>query len=62
MSSYSLFGHHPGPSWSTTNSGHLVYASRLELECLWRAHFDPNVVRIAARPLQAPVTAVGCRR
>lgn len=42
---------YPGLFWSSTNGGHVVYESRLELDWLWLADFDPNVVRIASQPL-----------
>lgn len=42
---------YPGPFWSSTNGGHVVYESRLELDWLWLADFDPNVIRIAPQPL-----------
>lgn len=36
--------------WSTTTGGHLVYESRLELDRLLLADFDPDVVWIATQP------------
>jgi hypothetical protein len=40
--------HFAGAFWSATNSGHVPYESRLELDRLWLADFAPEVVRIAA--------------
>lgn len=42
--------HYSGLFWSATNREHVVYESRLELDRLWLADFDPCVSRIAAQP------------
>lgn len=36
--------------WSATTGGHVVYESRLELDRLWLADFDTDVVWIATQP------------
>lgn len=41
----------PGLFWSATTGGHVPYESRLELDRLWLADFDPDVSRIAAQPM-----------
>lgn len=38
--------------WSATTGGLVAYESRLELARIILADFDPEVVRIAARPFQ----------
>lgn len=43
--------HRPGLFWSVTTGGHVPYESRLELDRLWLADFDPAVTWIAARPM-----------
>lgn len=43
--------HYSGLFWSATNGEHVPYESRLELDRLWPADFDPQVCRIAAQPL-----------
>ena len=43
--------HYCGWFWSATNCGHVSYESRLELDRLWLADFDPEVRRIAAQPM-----------
>lgn len=43
--------HYAGAFWSATNSAHVPYESRLELDRLWLADFAPEVVRIAAQPM-----------
>ncbi|WP_167491124.1 TnsA-like heteromeric transposase endonuclease subunit [Nocardia terpenica] len=43
--------HYCGSFWSATIGAHLVYESRLELDRLWLADFDPDVVWIATQPL-----------
>ena len=55
--SYARQRSYPGP-FSSTNSAHVVYESRLELAWLWLADFDPEVVRIAAQP-EAQATTRG---
>lgn len=43
--------HYSGTYWSSTESGHVIYESRLELSRLLLADFDPTVDRIFAQPL-----------
>lgn len=43
--------HYCGLFWSATMATHVVYESRLELDRLWLADFDMDVVRIAAQPM-----------
>lgn len=43
--------HYPGLFWSATTGGHVWYESRLELDRLWLADFDPDVVWIATQPV-----------
>ena len=43
--------HYPGLFWSATTGGHVPYESRLELDRLWLADFDPDVSWIAAQPM-----------
>jgi hypothetical protein len=43
--------HYSGSYWSSTESAHVVYESRLELSHLVLADFDPTVSRIFAQPL-----------
>ena len=43
--------HYPGLFWSATTGGHVPYESRLELDRLWLADFDPTVTWFAAQPL-----------
>ncbi|WP_457135597.1 TnsA-like heteromeric transposase endonuclease subunit [Mycobacteroides abscessus] len=42
--------HYSGTYWSSTESAHVVYESRLELARLLYADFDPAVRRIVAQP------------
>ncbi|HOB49690.1 MAG TPA: TnsA-like heteromeric transposase endonuclease subunit [Mycobacterium sp.] len=42
--------HYSGSYWSTTESGHVVYESLLELSRLLLADFDPAVRQIRAQP------------
>lgn len=42
--------HLPGVYWSSTNAGHVVYESRLELARLLLADADREIVAIAAQP------------
>jgi hypothetical protein len=44
--------HYSGWYWSSTTGGLVVYESRLELARIMLADFDPDVVAIAAQPLQ----------
>ena len=43
--------HYTGWFWSATNQDHVAYESRLELDRLWLADFDPDVARLATQPL-----------
>lgn len=43
--------HYSGLFWSATTRGHVPYESRLELDRLWLADFDPDVTWVAAQPL-----------
>lgn len=43
--------HYSGSYWSSTESAHVVYESRLELSRLVLADYDPTVSRIFAQPL-----------
>lgn len=43
--------HYSGTYWSSTESGHVIYESRLELSRLLVADFDPTVDRIYGQPL-----------
>lgn len=43
--------HYSGSYWSSTESAHVVYESRLELSRLILADYDPAVSRIFAQPL-----------
>jgi hypothetical protein len=49
--SYKGQPHYSGTYWSSTESGHVIYESRLELSRLLLADFDPTVDRIFAQPL-----------
>jgi hypothetical protein len=49
--SYKGQRHYSGTYWSSTESGHVIYESRLELKRLLLADFDPTVDRIFAQPL-----------
>lgn len=42
--------HYSGSYWSSTESKHVVYESRLELSRLLMADFDPSVTKIVAQP------------
>lgn len=42
--------HYSGSYWSTTESKHVIYESRLELSRLLMADFDPRVKAIRAQP------------
>lgn len=42
--------HYSGTYWSSTNTGQVIYESRLELARLMLADFDPTVTRIVAQP------------
>lgn len=43
--------HYSGRFWSATTRGHVPYESRLELDRLWVADFDPGVLWIASQPM-----------
>ena len=43
--------HYPGLFWSSTTNRHVVYESLLELDRLWLADFDRDVVGIATQPM-----------
>ena len=43
--------HRPGLFWSATTGGRVPYESRLELDRLWLADFDPAVTWIASQPM-----------
>lgn len=47
---YSGQQHYSGSYWSTTESKHVIYESRLELSRLLMADFDPRVKAIRAQP------------
>lgn len=49
--SYKGQRHYSGTYWSSTECGHVIYESRLELSRLLLADFDPTVDRIFAQPL-----------
>jgi hypothetical protein len=48
--SYRNQKHYPGWFWSATTGDHVRYESRLELDRMWLADFDPDVVSFAAQP------------
>jgi hypothetical protein len=54
--------HYSGSYWSSTESAHVVYESRLELSRLILADFDPTVSRIYAQPLMIRAKADGRAR
>ena len=43
--------HYSGRFWAATTAGHVPYESRLELDRLWLADFEPGVRWIAAQPM-----------
>ncbi|WP_144589372.1 TnsA-like heteromeric transposase endonuclease subunit [Brevibacterium casei] len=51
LRSYVRQRHYPGLFWSATTGGHVPYESRLELDRLWVADFDPRVVWISGQPM-----------
>lgn len=51
LKSHARQRHYSGRFWSATTVGHIPYESRLELDRLWLADFDPNVRWIAAQPM-----------
>lgn len=52
--------HRSGLFWSATTRGHVPYESRLELDRLWLADFDPAVTWIAAQPMWLSGRQEGC--
>lgn len=48
--SYSGQMHYPGTYWSSTQRGHVIYESRLELANLLLADYDQGVREISAQP------------
>lgn len=54
--------HYSGTYWSSTNSGHVIYESRLELSNLLLADFDPTVTQIVAQPFLLAATVDGQQR
>lgn len=54
--------HYSGSYWSSTESAHVVYESRLELSRLMLADFDPTVSRIFAQPLMIRTKVEGRSR
>ena len=48
--SYSGQLHYPGTYWSSTQRGHVIYESRLELANLLLADYDQGVREISAQP------------
>ncbi|KAA0021785.1 TnsA-like heteromeric transposase endonuclease subunit [Antrihabitans cavernicola] len=51
-----------GLFWSVTTGGHVWYESLLELDRLWLADFDPEVVWIASQPVYLTGMDVAVRR
>ncbi len=51
--------HYSGTYWSATESGHVIYESRLELSRLLLADCDPTVKRIAAQPFLITTSVAG---
>ncbi|MEJ5947027.1 TnsA-like heteromeric transposase endonuclease subunit [Pseudokineococcus basanitobsidens] len=51
ISSHAGQRHYPGSFWSATTGAHVDYESRLELDRLWLADFDPAVAWMASQPL-----------
>lgn len=54
--------HYSGSYWSSTNSAHVIYESRLELARLLAADFDTSVTRIVAQPFLLRVLIKGRTR
>jgi hypothetical protein len=48
--------HYSGTYWSSTEAGHVIYESRLELTRLLYADFDGSVRRIVAQPFHLTAT------
>lgn len=51
--------HYPGTYWSSTQHGHVIYESRLELANLLLADFDQRVHEISAQPFWLRATVDG---
>ena len=51
LKSHARQRHYSGLFWSATTGAHVPYESRLELDRLWLADFDPDVHWIAAQPM-----------
>ena len=51
VGSHSGQRHYSGLFWSATTGGHVPYESRLVLDRLWLADFDPAVRWIASQPM-----------
>lgn len=51
LKSHARQRHYSGRFWSATTAGHVPYESRLELDRLWLADFEPGVHWIAAQPM-----------
>ena len=51
LKSHARQHHYSGRFWSATTGGHVPYESRLELDRLWLADFEPGVRWIAAQPM-----------
>lgn len=51
--------HYPGIYWSSTESDHVIYESRLELSQLLLADFDPSVSHIVAQPFLLKAKVAG---
>jgi hypothetical protein len=54
--------HYSGTYWSTTEHGHVIYESRLELARLLYADFDSSVNRIVAQPFLLTIDIDGQTR
>lgn len=54
--------HYSGTYWSSTEQGHVIYESRLELTRLLYADFDASVHRIVAQPFLLHATVEGRAR
>ncbi|MCQ4121018.1 hypothetical protein [Rhodococcus tibetensis] len=57
--------HYAGLFWSATNSGHVAYESRLELDRLWTADFAPELLLLGVIPFAwnaAHQRGMGARR
>lgn len=57
--SYSGQLHYPGTYWSSTQRGHVIYESRLELANLLLADYDRGVREISAQPFLLRVAVDG---